>query len=426
MYYGWALVTTLGLTTMASYGVLTYAFAAFVKPIAIDLHWSSPRVTGAFSIAQLVAGVSAIPVGHWVDRHGTRGLMTIGSALAALALAGWSTVHSLAAFYGFAVLLGVAMAAVLYEPTFAVVATWFDRDRSRALTLLTFLGGFASVVFVPLSATLIGRLGWRGALLALAGVYAALTIVPHWLVLRRRPSDLGLVVDGRARSESRTDAETSSPAAIARARVPDVALDVAIRSGAFRWLAVAFSLSALASTAVTVHLVALLTERGYSPAYAAGAMGLVGLMALPGRLVFTPLGEHWPRPAVTAGIFVMQAVAAATLLVTRSAAGVWAFVILFGTGFGAITPARAGLIGDLFGAAEYGRIAGVLAMILSLARTIAPVGASWLYVAAGGSAHGYDSVLIVLVALGVVSAIAVRVADRHYMRARIATVEAAG
>jgi MFS family permease len=155
-------------------------------------------------------------------------------------------------------------------------------------------------------------------------------------------------------------------------------------------------------------------------------MGIVGLMALPGRLVFTPLGEHWPRSLVTAIIFILQAIGAAALLATRGAIGVWAFVILFGAGFGAITPARAGLIADLFGAAEYGRIAGVLALILSLARTLAPVGASWLYVAGGATAHGYDAVLVVLIALGIASALAVYVAARTHAPAQVATVEAAG
>jgi MFS family permease len=407
-YYGWALVATLGLTTMASYGVLLYAFAAFVTPMHRDLGWSSPRITGAFSLAQLVAGVAAIPVGRWVDRHGARGLMTVGSVLASISLVGWALVRSVAAFYVVAVALGVAMALVLYEPTFAVVATWFVRRRSRALTVLTFLGGFASVVFVPLSAWLIGRYGWRGALVGLAVIYAAITIVPHWLVLRRRPADVGLPADGISVAEAPCPPNGATAASF-RA-VPNVSADVAIRSRAFRWLAVAFSLSALSGTAVSVHLVSLLTERGYTPAYAAGAMGLVGLMALPGRLVFTPLGEYRPRSLVTASIFALQALAAVALLVVHGVAGVWAFVILFGAGFGAITPARASLLAELFGAAQYGRIAGALALVLALARTIAPVGASWLYLAGGGPSHGYDFVLAALVVLGLASAIAVRAA----------------
>ena len=75
VYYGWALVATLGFTATVSYGVLVYAFAVFITPLGAELGWSKARITGAFSLAQLVAGVTAVPLGRWVDRHGARGVM---------------------------------------------------------------------------------------------------------------------------------------------------------------------------------------------------------------------------------------------------------------------------------------------------------------------------------------------------------------
>lgn len=294
------MVATLGVTATASYGALSYAFAVFIMPMNAQLAWSKAQITAAFSVAQLVAGVTAVPLGRWVDRHGARGVMTAGSVLAAALLVAWSRLHSLAAFYGVWMLLGMASAAVLYEPAFAVVATWFRRDRGRALTMLTFIGGFASVVFVPLTTLLVERFGWRHALLWLAGIYALLTVVPHAVVLRRKPADLGLEPDGRAYGarDPRAAGLRASPtagAAIPTGRgEPDTNTPArdAVRSSAFRWLAVAFALSALTTTAITVHLVPLLLERGYAPAFAGAAMGVLGLMALPGRLVFTPLGSR--------------------------------------------------------------------------------------------------------------------------------------
>ena len=421
-YYGWALVGALGLTATVSYGVLLYAFAAFITPMGAELGWSRTTITGAYSLAQLVTGVAAIPVGRWVDRHGARGLMTAGSVLAALLLAAWSQVQSVGAFYAVWALLGVAMAAVLYEPAFAVVATWFRTGRSRALTALTFTGGFASVLFVPFATALVARAGWRDALLALAALYAVCTVLPHALLLRRRPEDVGLAPDGgpaastaaptEARTEARTDARaTASHPLLARASVRE-----AVRSPVFRWLAVAFTLSGLTFTAIGVHLVPLLLERGHGAAVAGGAMGLLGLMAMPGRLVITPLGSRWSHAAVTAVVFALQAVGLAALLATRSLAGVWAFVILFGVGFGAVAPARAILLADAFGAAHFGRISGVLTLGISLARAAAPVGASLLYVAAGGVRHGYDAVLATLLVLCAVSAGAVLAAGRSLPR----------
>lgn len=413
-YYGWALVGALGLSATVSYGILSYGFAAFITPMGAELGWSKTQITGAFSLAQLVAGLAAIPVGRWVDRHGARGLMTAGSLLAALLLVAWSRVTSLGAFYALWALMGVAMAAVLYEPAFAVIATWFRARRSRALTVLTFLGGFASVVFVPLATVLVAGQGWRTALLVLAAIYVVLTVVPHALLLRHRPEDVGLAPDGapagtmdvaRAAGTARAGEGGGEAGARATARTT-------VRSPAFRWVVAAFTLSGLTTTAVAVHLVPLLLERGHGAAFAGGAMGLLGLMALPGRLVFTPLGGRRPRGAVTASIFGLSAVALAVLLTTRSAPGVWVFVALFGAGFGAITPARAALVGDLVPPSAYGQVSGVLALIVSLARAAAPVGASVLYALAGGPHHGYDAVLLTLLLLCVLSGVAVLAADR--------------
>ncbi|MER3403846.1 MAG: MFS transporter, partial [Chloroflexota bacterium] len=92
--------------------------------------------------------------------------------------------------------MGLAMAATLYEPAFATLAHWFVREYRRAMLVVTVAAGFASTIFLPLSAWLVERAGWRTALLVLAGILAVTTIPPHALVLRRRPEDVGLHPDG--------------------------------------------------------------------------------------------------------------------------------------------------------------------------------------------------------------------------------------
>jgi predicted MFS family arabinose efflux permease len=160
-------------------------------------------------------------------------------------------------------------------------------------------------------------------------------------VLRARPADLGLAPDGA----------TGAAATHAAAAVPERSMTVgeALHGPAFWFLAVAFFLATLATGAVFVHLIPYLVGQGYDPAFAAWAVGLIGIMGLPGRLVFTPLGGYLPRRWVSAGIFAPQTVALVVLLTVHTRAGVIAFVVLFGAGFGAITPARAALIADFYG-----------------------------------------------------------------------------
>lgn len=400
LYYGWVLVAVLAVTETVSYGVLMYAFPVFLAPMQAELGWSRTAITGAFSLASLVAGFAAIPAGRWVDRHGPRGLMTAGSVAAALLLLAWSAVDSLAAFYALWAGLGLAMAAVLYEPAFAVLASWFHRLRGRALTVLTFVAGFASVIFVPLATWLVEAYEWRQALVWLALILAAATILPHALLLRRRPHDLGLHPDGGPGMDD--DAGGASPV------LPSVPAEVALHAASFRWLTACFALASFTTTALMVHLIPLLLERGYAPAFAGAAMGAVGLAALPGRLVFTPLGGRWPRAAVTASIFLLQALGVAALLAGGGKAWVWACVALFGAGFGAISPARAALIAEFYGPLEYGRISGVLAVFVALARAAAPVGGSVLYVMGGG----YAPVLWTLLLGSLAAAAAVLLAGR--------------
>lgn len=373
VYYGWVLVVTLALTETISWGVLYYAFTVFLRPMQDELGWSRGAMTGAFSLALLLSGLAAIPAGRWLDRHGPRLLMTAGSVSATVLVLAWAGVRDLWSFYLIWAAIGVTMAAVLYEPAFVVVAKWFVRHRGRALTVLTFIAGFASVIYIPLAERLVTALSWRQALVVLALMLATGTILPHALVLRHRPQDLGLLPDGGT-------GETSPASNPARSRIRHfVPTRLVLRSAAFWWLTAAFCLNAVGVLAVNVHLVPYLIDRGHTPAFAANMSGLIGVMALPGRLVLTPLGDRLPRSAVTASLFLSQTVALAVLVLWRGTAGVLAFVVLFGAGFGAITPARAALVAEYYGPDAFGSINGVVALFVTAARAVGPVGVGAVY-----------------------------------------------
>jgi sugar phosphate permease len=405
------MLLTLAATETISWGVLYYSFTVFLTPMERDLGWSRSALTGAFSLSLLLSGLAGVPVGRWLDRHGPRALMTAGSILAALLVAAWSAVSDLALFYVIWAGIGLTMAATFYEPAFWVVATWFRAQRSRALTVLTFVAGFASVIFIPLADALVRAQGWRTALLSLALCLAVGTILPHALVLRRHPSAVGLGPDGRS-----IDAERSVIAAagqpLQRAQAPaehSLTAREALRDPGFWWLSAAFFLVTLGAGAMVVHLTPYLIGAGYAPAFAAQAAGLVGLVALPGRVIFTPLGDWLPRRLVTAVIFVTQAIAMIVLLRWQSPTGVLAYAVLVGAGFGAITPARAALVAERYGAAHYGRISSVLALFLTGARALAPVGASLGVQVLGG----YGPVLWALAACSVLAAVAVLVSGKQ-------------
>lgn len=412
-------MVTLAVTETVSFGVLYYAFTVFITPMQAELGWSRAALTGAFSLAQLVSGLAAIPIGRWLDRHGPRLLMTAGSCGAMLLVLAWSRVENLWLFYLIWAAIGLAGAAVLYEPAFVVVANWFVRKRSRALTVLTFLAGFASVIFIPLAGWLVEAQGWRTALITLAVILGVVTIPLHALILRRRPADLGLQPDG-VRSSGAADHRAGTSASNSELRTTNateersVPIREALRGSVFRWMAAAFFLNALGQIALHVHLVPYLIERGYGAEFAATVAGLIGIMALPGRLILTPLGDRLPRAYLTAFIFLLQALALVVLLTMQSTAGVVVYVILFGAGFGAVTPMRAALVAEFYGPAHYGSISGVLAFCITVARALGPVSVGIAFDYFGS----YDVPFWVLTGVSIGSAIAILMAERAALALR--------
>jgi MFS family permease len=372
-----------------------------------EMGWSRTALTGAYSVGLLVSALAAPLAGRWLDRHGPRGLMSLGSAVGAVLLLVWASVEDLWVFYLVWAGIGLAMAATLYEPAFAVLAKWFERRRAQALLLVTLTGGLASTIFLPLTAWLVGEQGWRGALFALAAILALLTIAPHALILRRRPADLGVLPDGVEPVNSPQE-ETAQAAQVPSEELKSVSLGAALRGSAFWLLAAAFFLGTLSQAAVYVHLIPYLAERGYGLSSAATLTGLIGASQVLGRVVVTFLEGRFPRDAVTAGVFALQAVALIVLIQSRSAVGVLIFVLPFGAASGAVTLARATAVAEFYGPDHYGSIGGVVGMFVTGARTLAPVGAGAMSAALGG----YSPVLWTLTLGSALAAVSMFLAHR--------------
>ena len=394
IYYGWVIVATLALTETVSWGILFYAFSVFLVPMREALGWSEAALTGAYSLGLLVSGMAAPFVGRWIDRRGPRALMTAGSLLGVALVLAWSQVGSLLVWYLIWVGMGLAMSATLYDPAFTAVTAWFERDRAKAFLLVTIAAGFASTVFLPLTAWLVSERGWRAALVVLAGLLFLLAALPHAIFLRRRPEDLGLLPDG--------DTVRDGAAGAASSAVPTGAeLREALRDPAFWWLAAGFALETFSAVAVGVYLIAYLTDRGDGAGFAAFATGLIGAAQVAARILATVVGTRVSQVTLTGVVFAMQAVALVILLEWQASAGVLIAVLMLGMGRGVVTLMRAGLVAEFYGRRNFGAINGSLALILNGARALAPIGAGIAF----GLLGGYRPVFWGLAAISLLGAL---------------------
>ena len=368
---------------MVSWGVLFYSFGVLLVAMEEDLGIGRATLTGVYSAALLVAGLTAAPVGRWLDRWGARRVMTLGAIAAALLVALWSRAESLATLAAVWLAIGFAQAAVLYEPAFAAVTSWFSdtKLRARALLTITLVAGLASTIFLPLTGVLLVSYGWRTAV-ALLGLAVALVTIPIHFIL---PSSRHHAV------------EKVKPVSDQRGNP---------RAG-FRWLIAAFALQATIYGTLVVHAVPLLIEAGHAPVRAAMMAGAFGIFQVGGRLLMLAWWDRVPVAWRVGGLIGGQVLSVVALFLASHEAAVWVFAVSFGASNGLLTLARPLAVAEWQGTMGFGAASGRLATWTQCARAIAPVLASVLHEASGG----YRAVSAALVVAGVAGIFSARRAE---------------
>ena len=379
-----SLVPALSATMIIGYGSMFYAFAVLSRPIQMEMGWSPELTVGAYSLALLISGVAAYPVGHIVDHYGGRNILAAGSAIAGLLFMALATVHSIFLYYLIWIGIGFAMAMCLYEPAFAVVVAHHPDNYRNRIAILTLAGGLSSTVFWPITHELVTHIGWRDAVLLLGAINVAVCLPLHWFT-----------VPAGAAEHSATAATPELPAHLTPT------LRRMMRTPTFWLLITAFTASGILMSAMAVHVIPLLESRGFDPTAAVVIASLVGPMQVASRFTEMIFSKHVPTLLLGAVTVVLMPLGLTVLLIPEWLSVVYLFVFIYGAGLGLITMVRATAPLAFFGRSRYGSVSGLLAVPTVAARAIGPYVAAAMLTAFGS----YTLVLTLLICVGMVGAI---------------------
>ncbi len=374
------LIPSLGLTQIVGWGSMFYAYGVLMQPMQMELQTSKPVIVGAYSLALLISGLLSTLAGSIIDRVGGRLLMGAGTVLAALMLALLSTVHDVASLYLIWAGIGVAMSATLYQPAFAVLTQIFEGGFRRAITMLTLFGGFASTVAWPLTQWLLEHYGWRETWMIYAVANLAICLPIHALLPR-----------------------AASIKAKAKERAADgISLAAVLREPGFYLITAAVTLNALVFSAMSLHLISILHDRGMPAYYAAGIGTMIGPMQVLGRVLETTLGKKATTRQI--GLIAISLLPAALMLLFAPATWLLVyglFAAMYGIGNGVMTIVRGTLPAELYGREAYGAISGAMATPVTIAFAAGPSVAAFLYTLGGG----YPGAIIALAGIATLGAV---------------------
>lgn len=341
-------VSALGLVQIFSWGSSFYLLAVISDPLRAETGWSTGLVTGGISMGLLVSGLSAVVVGRLIEAFGGRKVMASGMGLLAAGLVTIALAQHPAVYLGAWVLMGMGMAAGLYDAAFATLGRIFGVQARAPITALTLWGGFASTVCWPLSAFLVEWIGWRGTCLTYAGIHLLVT-APVCLFGLPRANPVPKPATGK-------NGPGRDPSVLADPRFWMIALAMTVTAGvAAFW---------------SVHLITILTSEGATLA-AAVALGAVIGPSQVGARVVEMLGRGRHHPVWTFVAYAVFAVAGFGMLWAGLPATL-AF-IAYGAGNGLWSIARGALPLSIFGPDTYARTVGMLALPVFAASAVFPL-----------------------------------------------------
>jgi MFS family permease len=349
----WRAVPVLGVTQILSWGTIFYTPVLIVPLIAAERGWSMSFAMGGFSVGLLAAGLSSPFVGRSIDRFGGHVVMTIGSLIGAIGLVLIGLASGRIAYLAVWVVLGIAMAANLYDSAFATLGRVFGAAARSPITALTLAGGFASTVSWPSTHFLLGVLGWRGTYLVYAALLAFISAPLHAWALPRE----------RYEARAAPPGDAPAPSAV----LPPYGLP-------FILVASAFATYAFVPSGLSANLLAIFTRSGIDSGTVVWIGALFGPAQVGARLIEFAFGRNvYPLWVARFALSVLLCAFVMLALLGFSVPAAAAFALMFGGANGLITITRGAVPLALFGASGYGRLMGRLAGPFLLVQAAAPV-----------------------------------------------------
>ncbi len=353
-YPGWR-VAAASAVGLFCWSIPPYSFAVFLRPMAEEFGWSRQTMAMAFGVAPLVGGMCSPVAGYLVDRLGARPIILPSLAIAGLALAGrafldppfWQVV-ALFALTGLGASGGSPIAYA------RLVSSWFDQRRGLALGVAIVGSALGAMAHPPLAQALIDRVGWRSAYLILGAII------------------LGVGLPLVARFVRPATAPAASVPAAASAAGTGATLRQGLTSRVFWVLFAVLLADSLANSSVTIHLSAMLTDRGIPAAQSAMALSAMGAAAVAGRLATGWLLDRVFASYVSVALLLTSA--AGVVVLTRAdtlALGAFgAALVGFGMGGeGDVTPY---LLSRYFGLRAFSTLYGGMFTATAVAWAIGP------------------------------------------------------
>jgi sugar phosphate permease len=371
------------------------SFGAYFAVLRDDRGWSKTALSGAAAMHQVEAAILGPLLGWFIDRFGPQWMIRAGVVSFGAGFILFSYVDSLLSFYGAFIVTALGCSLCGFFPLQVVLFHWFERNRGRAISSMmigTALGGLV----LPVVAWAFATWGWRATAFA-SGIIIIAVCLPLSFVIRRRPEDIGEVMDGigfRSRNPV-SDAEKES-----KETTRDFTAREALRTPAFWLLSLGHAFALLVVTGVNTHAITHMKEGlGYTVEAASFAILLQTVAQIGGMRLGAWIGDRFDKRIICALCMVGHMSGLLLLTYATGPAMIVVYAVLHGSAWGLRGPLIMAIRADYFGRSAIGMILGLSSIITHIGQIAGPMIAGILSDMTGNYRAGFTT-LALLAGLG--------------------------
>lgn len=198
--------------TATSVGICFNTSGVFFTPVADTLGVGRGTSAMQATLSGLVAGLVSPVLVRMFEKWNARLLILIGVLVTALSTALMGLCTNIPQFYILGIIRGASHSLCGAVPITMLINNWFEKMHGTITGIVFSFSGIAGVVLNPLFSSLIESTGWQNTYFVTAAIILVLSL-PCALLIRYRPSEIGLLPYGRTTPDLRHTGTTATAAA---------------------------------------------------------------------------------------------------------------------------------------------------------------------------------------------------------------------